>query len=44
MRKVLHFLAGMMALAGINIGSIKILIFLYHQRGGIGVISLVKFV
>jgi hypothetical protein len=37
MTKVIHFIAGISALAGVNIGFIKILIFLYHQWGGIGV-------
>jgi hypothetical protein len=37
MRKAIHFIAGITALAGVNIGFIKILIFLYHQWGGIGV-------
>jgi len=37
MRKVLHFIFGVSALAGINIGFIMILFFLYHQWGAIGV-------
>jgi hypothetical protein len=37
MRKVLQFVFGMSALAGINIGFIMILFFLYHQWGAIGV-------
>ena len=37
MRKTLHFIFGMMALIGFNVGFIKILIFLYHQWHWIGV-------
>jgi len=38
-RKVLHFLAGMVALVGINVGFIKVIIFLYHQWGALGVMA-----
>ena len=37
MRKTLHLIFGLAALAGINIGFIKVIIFLYHQWGAIGI-------
>ncbi len=37
LRKVLQFIFGMSALAGLNIGFIMVLFFLYHQWGVIGV-------
>jgi hypothetical protein len=37
MKKALHFFAGITALAGINIGFIMTLFFLYHKWGVVGV-------
>ena len=37
MRNILHGLAGMTGVAGINIGFILTLVFLYHQWGAVGV-------
>lgn len=37
MKKIVHFLAIMAALVGMNVGFVKILIFLYHQWGWLGI-------
>ncbi len=36
MKQVLHFFAGLAAIVGVTVGFIKILIFLYHQWGVLG--------
>jgi hypothetical protein len=44
MRKILQFVFGISAFAGLNIGFVMILFFLYHHWGAIGVVVGLTFV